>query len=86
MAQGISPSRRKILPAKIIRQPEARQRPASVALRPLSKARHSAACRSVAVHRIGAFFGRVLLAVKSQRRREILLNMTRLEAAWETER
>jgi hypothetical protein len=39
MAQGISPSRRKILPAKIIRQPEARQRPASFALRPLSKAR-----------------------------------------------
>jgi hypothetical protein len=32
------------------------------------------------------FFGRVLPAVKSQRRRQTLLSMTRLEAAWESER
>jgi hypothetical protein len=82
----ISQSRRKILPAKIIRQLEARQRPTSVALRPMSNARPIAACRSAAVHRVGAFFRCVSPAVKSQRRRQTLLSMTRLEAAWETER
>src|SRR5215813_6387290 len=68
----ISQSRRKILPAT-----EGASASDIGALRPMSKAR---------VIALPASHGRVLPAVKSQRRRQTLLSMPRLEAAWETER